>query len=32
MQYQIRDPRGFAEMLTHIMEGGGMPELPFVRK
>lgn len=32
MQYQIRDPRGFAEMLTHIMEGCGMPELPFVRK
>ncbi len=32
MQYQIRDPRGFAEMLAHIMEGGGMPELPFVRK
>ncbi len=32
MQYQIRDPRGFAEMLTHIMEGGGMPALPFVRK
>ena len=32
MQYQIRDPRGFAEMLAHITEGGGMPELPFVRK
>ena len=32
MQYQIRDPRGFAEMLAHIMEGGGMPALPFVRK
>ena len=32
MQYQIRDPRGFAEMLTYIAEHGGMPKLPFVRK
>ena len=32
MQYQIRDPRGFAEMLTAIIESGCMPELPFVRK
>ena len=32
MQYQIRDPRGFAEMLTYIAECDGMPKLPFVRK
>ena len=32
MQYQIRDPRGFAEMLTAIIESSCMPELPFVRK
>ena len=32
MQYQIRDPKGFAEMLTSIMEKGRMPELPFLRK
>ena len=32
MQYQIRDPKGFAEMLAAIMERGCMPELPFVRK
>ena len=32
MQYQIRDPRGFAEMLACIAEDGRMPELPFVRK
>ena len=32
MQYQIRDPKGFAEMLTHIIEHDGMPELPFIRK
>ncbi len=32
MQYQIRDPHGFAEMLTSIIEHGCMPELPFVRK
>ena len=32
MQYQIRDPQGFAKMLTAIMERGCMPELPFIRK
>ena len=32
MQYQIRDPKGFAEMLTAIMEHGRMPGLPFIRK
>ena len=32
MQYQIRDPRGFAEMLTYIAEHDGMPKLPFIRK
>ena len=32
MQYQIRDPHGFAEMLTSIIEHGCMPELPFARK
>jgi len=31
MQYQIRDPKGFAEMLATIIESGSMPELPFVR-
>ena len=32
MQYQIRDPKGFAEMLTSIAEHDGMPKLPFIRK
>ena len=32
MQYQIRDPKGFAEMLAHITERDCMPELPFIRK
>lgn len=32
MQYQIRDPQGFASMLISIMEQDRMPELPFVRK
>ena len=32
MQYQIRDPRGFAEMLTYVVEHDGMPKLPFIRK
>lgn len=32
MQYQIRDPKGFAEMLTYIAEHDRMPELPFIRK
>ena len=32
MQYQIRDPRGFAEMLTAVMEQDTLPTLPFLRK
>ena len=32
MQYQIRDPQGFAEMLTYIAAHDGMPKLPFIRK
>ena len=32
MQYQIRDPKGFAEMLTSIIAHDCMPELPFIRK
>ena len=32
MQYQIRYPRGFAEMLTSIAEHDGIPKLPFIRK
>ena len=32
MQYQIRDPKGFAEMLAHITDRDCMPELPFIRK
>ena len=32
MQYQIRDPKGFAEMLAQIAERDCMPELPFIRK
>ena len=32
MQSQIRDPKGFAEMLAFIAEQDGMPKLPFIRK
>ena len=32
MEYQIRDPKGFAQMLTSVMEEGYIPKLPFVRK
>ena len=32
MQYQIRDPKGFAEMLTYIAVHDDMPKLPFIRK
>ena len=32
MQYQIRDPKGFAEMLAFIAAHDGMPKLPFIRK
>ena len=30
IQYQIRDPKGFAEMLISIMDAGKLPELPFI--
>lgn len=32
MQYQIRDPRGFAAMLACVMEHGRLPDLPFLRR
>ena len=32
MQYQICDPRGFAEMLAYIVMHDCMPKLPFTRK
>ena len=32
MQYQIRDPKGFAEMMTYIAKCDGMPKLPFSRE
>ena len=32
MQYQIRAPKGFAEMMTYIAKCDGMPKLPFIRK
>lgn len=32
MQYQIRDPKGFADMLMSISKRGILPELPFLRK
>ena len=32
MQYQIRDPKGFAEMLAFIAAQDAMPKLPFIRK
>ena len=32
MQYQIRDPKGFAEMLASIAAHDDMPKLPFIRK
>lgn len=31
MQYQIKEPDGFAGMLEMIIETGRLPELPFVR-
>ncbi|HBF15022.1 MAG TPA: hypothetical protein DDW30_04955, partial [Clostridiales bacterium] len=31
MQYQIRDPKGFAEMLRAVAESGELPNLPFLR-
>ena len=32
MQYQIRDPKGFAETMTYIAKCDGMPKLPFIRR
>ena len=31
MEYQIRNPKGFAAMLTSIIEQNRLPELPFLR-
>ena len=31
MQYQIRDPQGFASMLTSIIEQNVLPPLQFVK-
>lgn len=31
MQFQIRNPKGFAEMLMSIMETGELPRLPFCK-
>lgn len=31
MQYQIRDPKGFADMLVYIIENDKMPSLPFLK-
>ncbi len=30
MQYQIRDPQGFAAMLERIIEQNELPPLPFL--
>ena len=32
MQFQIRDPEGFATMLRSVMEENHMPELPFLKE
>ena len=32
MQYQIREPKGFAELLVSVMERDELPKLPFLRK
>ena len=32
MQYQIRDPKGFADMPVSIMEQDRLPELPFLKR
>ena len=32
MQFQIRDPEGFAMMLRSVMEENHMPELPFLKE
>ena len=31
MQFQIRDAKGFADMLVTVMEKGQLPPLPFLR-
>ncbi len=31
MQYQIRDPKGFAETLASVVEKNALPELPFLK-
>ena len=30
MQYQIKDPKGFADMLDKIVEKNTLPEFPFL--
>ena len=32
IQFQIRDPEGFATMLRSIMEENHVPELPFLKE
>ena len=32
MQYQIRNPKGFAEMLVSLLEQNRLPDLPFLRE
>ncbi len=32
MEYQIRDPHGFAEMLEYIIRNNRMPDLPFLEE
>ncbi len=32
MQYQIKDPKGFADMLRYIIENDSMPPLPFLKQ
>ena len=31
MQYQIRDPKGFADLLVSVMDRNALPQLPFLR-
>jgi hypothetical protein len=31
MQYQIRNPKGFAGVLRSIIETDSLPELPFMK-
>lgn len=30
MEYQIKDPSGFAALLTRVMEENTLPDLPFL--